>query len=46
MVTELIPILIDLSVGAALWAADIEHQTNAMVKETAPNLRQAAEGAE
>ncbi|KAL7951946.1 hypothetical protein V8C42DRAFT_305727 [Trichoderma barbatum] len=32
------------TVGAALWAADIEMQNNAMVKETAPNLRQAAEG--
>lgn len=33
-------------VGAALWAADIESQSNAMVKETAPNLRQVAEGVE
>ncbi|KAH0529088.1 hypothetical protein TsFJ059_003882 [Trichoderma semiorbis] len=33
------------TVGAALWAADIESQNNAMVKETAPNLRQAAENA-
>ncbi|KAK4081104.1 uncharacterized protein Triagg1_2636 [Trichoderma aggressivum f. europaeum] len=33
------------TVGAALWAADIEQQNNAMVKETAPNLRQAAENA-
>ncbi|PNP60071.1 hypothetical protein THARTR1_00095 [Trichoderma harzianum] len=33
------------TVGAALWAADIEMQNNAMVKETAPNLRQAAENA-
>ncbi|KAH6605596.1 hypothetical protein Trco_004749 [Trichoderma cornu-damae] len=34
------------TVGAALWAADIESQHNAMVKETAPNLRQAAESIE
>ncbi|EHK23974.1 uncharacterized protein TRIVIDRAFT_212730 [Trichoderma virens Gv29-8] len=34
------------TVGAALWAADIEMQNNAMVKETAPNLRQAAESIE
>ncbi|UKZ76718.1 hypothetical protein TrVFT333_004427 [Trichoderma virens FT-333] len=34
------------TVGAALWAADIEMQNNAMVKETAPNLRQAAESVE
>ncbi|KAL6803720.1 hypothetical protein J3E68DRAFT_446336 [Trichoderma sp. SZMC 28012] len=33
------------TVGAALWAADIEQQNNAMVKGTAPNLRQAAEDA-
>ncbi|KAL7812848.1 hypothetical protein V8C44DRAFT_58811 [Trichoderma aethiopicum] len=48
---EMIPVVSVLfsytnTVGAALWAADIEHQNNAMVKETAPNLRQAAEGAE
>ncbi|EHK44399.1 hypothetical protein TRIATDRAFT_300629 [Trichoderma atroviride IMI 206040] len=30
------------TVGAALWAADIESQNNPMVKETAPKLRQAA----
>ncbi|RFU73269.1 hypothetical protein TARUN_8980 [Trichoderma arundinaceum] len=34
------------TVGAALWAADIESQNNAMVKETAPNLRQFAESVE
>jgi hypothetical protein len=34
--------LLTYTVGAALWAADIESQNNPMVKETAPNLRQAA----
>ncbi|KAL7792609.1 hypothetical protein V8C37DRAFT_120425 [Trichoderma ceciliae] len=34
------------TVGAALWAADIESQNNPMVKETAPNLRHVADSVE
>lgn len=37
--------LICTLVGAALWAADIEAQGTSLARETAPNLRAAAERA-
>lgn len=38
--------LTDSSVGAALWAADIEAKENQMARSTAPELRDAAKKAE
>ncbi|KAK0609368.1 hypothetical protein B0T17DRAFT_546894 [Bombardia bombarda] len=50
-VLEMIPVASILfsftnTVGAALWAADIETKENAMAKTTAPNLRAAADKTE